>query len=79
MATVFEVNVGVHHTKCGVCVYQLVTLETGEECASGDQGEICVRGPQLMLGYLNNAAATAQMIDSEGWLHTGLLQWVAGG
>jgi long-chain acyl-CoA synthetase len=35
------------------------------------EGEILVKGPNVMLGYHNNPAATAQLINSEGWLHTG--------
>jgi acyl-CoA synthetase (AMP-forming)/AMP-acid ligase II len=44
---------------------------TGDRLALGGVGEICVRGPQVMKGYLDRAAETAATVDSEGWLHTG--------
>jgi long-chain acyl-CoA synthetase len=37
----------------------------------GEDDELLVKTPGMMLGYWNNHAATAQMIDPEGWLHTG--------
>ncbi len=43
----------------------------GVEVATGEDDELLVRGPGVMLGYWNNHAATARMIDSDGWLHTG--------
>ncbi|MGH2357310.1 MAG: AMP-dependent synthetase/ligase, partial [Candidatus Limnocylindria bacterium] len=36
-----------------------------------DTGEISIRGPQVMVGYLNDPAETARTIDPDGWLHTG--------
>jgi acyl-CoA synthetase (AMP-forming)/AMP-acid ligase II len=54
------------NTECKV-----VDWATGEEVGAGQDGEICVRGPQVMLGYLNNPIATSNTIDTEGWLHTG--------
>jgi len=41
------------------------------EVRIGEQDELQVRGPGVMLGYWNNHAATAQVIDHDGWLHTG--------
>ncbi len=41
-------------------------------CADlNEQGEICARGPCMMIGYHGNATATSETIDPEGWLHTG--------
>ncbi|WP_428609328.1 AMP-dependent synthetase/ligase [Sedimenticola sp.] len=43
----------------------------GVEVRTGEDDELLVRGPGVMLGYWNNHAATAKMIDADGWLHTG--------
>ena len=45
--------------------------EAGEECVDGELGHICFRGPQTFLGYINDAAATAAAISSDGYLYTG--------
>jgi acyl-CoA synthetase (AMP-forming)/AMP-acid ligase II len=50
---------------------RIVDPATGEDAAAGSDGEVWVRGPQVMKGYLNNPEATALTIDGEGWLHTG--------
>jgi acyl-CoA synthetase (AMP-forming)/AMP-acid ligase II len=39
--------------------------------ATGETGEVLLRGPNVMLGYVDDAEATAAAIDSDGWLHTG--------
>src|SRR3989475_2817914 len=50
---------------------KLLDPATGEELGPNQEGEVCVRGPQIMKGYLNNPEATARTIDAENWLHTG--------
>ncbi len=50
---------------------RIVDPVTGEDQGVGDRGELWVRGPQVMTGYLNNDEATAATIDADGWLHTG--------
>ena len=50
---------------------RIVDPESGEDVGEGERGELWIRGPQVMRGYLNNEEATAATIDADGWLHTG--------
>jgi HIP---CoA ligase len=43
----------------------------GGDADAGETGEVLLRGPNLMLGYLDDPVATAEAIDPDGWLHTG--------
>lgn len=45
--------------------------EHGSDLASGAEGELLVRGPHLMSGYWNDAAATSEVVDGGGWYSTG--------
>lgn len=50
---------------------RLVDPLSGTDVAPGEPGELWVRGPQVMRGYLDDPAATAATLDADGWLHTG--------
>lgn len=50
---------------------KILNPETGAECAVGEQGEVCCRGYLVMKGYYKNPQATAEVIDKDGWLHSG--------
>jgi fatty-acyl-CoA synthase len=54
------------HVEC-----KIVDPETGASVARGTAGELCTRGYSVMLGYWNNAVATADAIDAARWMHTG--------
>ncbi len=45
--------------------------DNGVELPIGERGELCVQGPQVMKGYWQREAATAEVLDAEGWLKTG--------
>ena len=65
-----EMSMAIYYRQAGVC-FQYVNTETGVECGEKETGELWVKGPQNMAGYLNNPTATTNTIDQEGWLHTG--------
>jgi len=50
---------------------KIVCLETGNDLDPTQEGELYIRGPQVMKGYYKNREATDEMLDSNGWLHTG--------
>jgi acyl-CoA synthetase (AMP-forming)/AMP-acid ligase II len=56
----------VPNTEC-----RIVDAATGADLGPDEDGELLIRGPQVMAGYLNNPEATAATLDADGWLHTG--------
>jgi len=66
-----SVGVPIANTECAV-----VSLETGNPLGVREEGEIWIRGPQVMKGYLNNPDATAQTLTPDGWLRTGDVGYV---
>ncbi len=61
-----SIGPAVPNTEC-----RIVDVVTDEDVPTGEPGELCIRGPQVMLGYLNNPQATEHAIDADGWFHTG--------
>jgi acyl-CoA synthetase (AMP-forming)/AMP-acid ligase II len=54
----------------------IVDTDSGKAVARGETGEIWIRGPQIMKGYLGRPDATAESIDTEGWYHSGDIGYV---
>ncbi len=50
---------------------RIVDIESGTDLPAGEEGELWIKGPQVMQGYLNNPKATAETITDDGWLRTG--------
>jgi acyl-CoA synthetase (AMP-forming)/AMP-acid ligase II len=57
---------------------KIADIVTGEELPQGKEGELLIRGPQIMRGYLNQPGETAACLDPEGWYHTGDVGYVDG-
>ena len=61
--------------------YKICDPETCEELELGEEGEICVNGPTVMTGYLNNPEETEHILrrhkDGKIWLHTGDIGYIA--
>ena len=61
--------------------YQICDPETHEPLEIGQEGEICVNGPTIMMGYLNNQEETDKILlkhsDGKIWLHTGDVGYIA--
>jgi len=61
-----SIGPAIPNTEC-----RIVDVVTEQDVPAGESGELCIRGPQVMKGYLNNPEATARVIDADGWFHTG--------
>jgi 4-coumarate--CoA ligase len=61
----------VPNTRCRV-----VDPETGADLPAGQEGELWIKGPQVMKGYLNNEKATAETLTPDGWLKTGDIAYI---
>lgn len=53
-------------------------LDTGELLPVGETGEIEIRGPSNFIGYFNDATATAEVVDADGYFHTGDIGYLRG-
>ncbi|KAI4376252.1 hypothetical protein MLD38_014037 [Melastoma candidum] len=72
----FKVKSGACGTVVRNAEMKIVDPETGLSLPRNKPGEICIRGEQIMKGYLNDPEATERTIDKEGWLHTGDLGYI---
>jgi 4-coumarate--CoA ligase len=64
-------GVALPNTQC-----RIVDPESGEDLTAGNEGELWIKGPQVMQGYLNNEKATAETMTADGWLKTGDIAYI---
>ena len=67
----FEVRLATVGSDYEFTEVKVIDPETGEECPVGTAGEMCCRGYNVMKGYYRNPEATAQVIDANGFMHSG--------
>nr|XP_020457706.1 long-chain-fatty-acid--CoA ligase 1-like isoform X1 [Monopterus albus]XP_020457708.1 long-chain-fatty-acid--CoA ligase 1-like isoform X1 [Monopterus albus] len=61
-------------------IIKLVDVAEMNYLAVNGEGEVCVKGPNVFRGYLNEPEMTAEAIDADGWLHTGdIAKWLPNG
>ena len=50
---------------------KVIDAETGKSLGPNKEGELCIKGPQVMMGYLNDVEKTKECLSDNGWLRTG--------
>ncbi|KAL3631762.1 4-coumarate--CoA ligase 1 [Castilleja foliolosa] len=74
----FEIKSGACGTVVRNAEMKIIDTETGAYLGRNQPGEICIRGDQIMKGYLNDPDSTERTIDKDGWLHTGDIGFIDG-